>query len=575
MNSHGHDERLSAFYDGELPAVERAEVERLLSERPEMRAELAGMADLSQRLTELADEGIDFDLRAGVMEAIRARAGREKRDERREPEEADCNGQGTPVIEAATAAPLSSSLSPVGRGELNGTAGHSPSAMSHPPRPNDHGPRTTDASSAQPVTRRRWMPFVLMTCSLALLVAAILPLTMNPDHDIVAIHEPTDAPFPGAPEMVTAKAGPASADGAFVNLDGVAENSPALAMQSAVPSGSMGGSGAESNGPSALLQSIAQKRRLNPGELITQLVEVGGQAMLAEYQVVDVRRSFSQVEVLLRDKGIVPLEGGDERAESARAESDLNPTNVRVIVIDAEPNPLNEALDQFVASPENQEVMVTSLDSTSLLQEAQEFDDSKDALAKAAEMPLSPAPAAAPGAAAADTPADLPPRPEARASKMAPRSLTPDKKVVGGPSSPSMKFESPAPPSEITNDLVPKNSAAKGQLDSAAPPTVMGNSVVISNAAEVYPALEVAARNSYNSRQNTMNQGNRRSGSRAGVQDLVQQPASSVDVFSQNDQKFNQTPDLQYSQRSTNRMRQLAILILRPKPLSEPEQKSP
>ncbi len=95
MNSHGHDERLSAFYDGELPAVERAEVERLLSERPELRAELAGMTDLSQRLTELADDGIDFDLRAGVMEAIRARAGREKRDERREPEEADCNGQGT------------------------------------------------------------------------------------------------------------------------------------------------------------------------------------------------------------------------------------------------------------------------------------------------------------------------------------------------------------------------------------------------------------------------------------------------------------------------------------------------
>lgn len=574
MNSHGHDERLSAFYDGELPAVERAEVERLLSEHPELQAELAGMTDLSQRLTELADDGIDFDLRAGVMEAIRARAGREKRDERREPEEADCNCQGTPDIEAATAATLSSSLSPVGRGELNGTSGHSPSAMSHPPRPNDHGPRTTDASSAQPITRRRWMPFVLMTCSLALLVAAILPLTMNPDHDIVAIHEPTDAPFPGTPEMVTAKAGPASADGAFVNLDGVAENTPALAMQSAVPSGSMGGSGAESNGPSALLQSIAQKRRLNPGELITQLVEVGGQAMLAEYQVVDVRRSFSQVEVLLRNKGIVPLEGGDERAESTHAESDLNPENVRVIVIDAEPNPLNEALDQFVASPENQEVMVTSLDSTSLLQEAQEFDDSKDALAKAAEMPLPPAPAAAPGAAAVDARADLPDRPEVRASKMAPRSLTPDKNVAGGPS-PPMKLESPAIPSEVTNDLVLKNSAAKGQLDSAAPPTLMGNSVVISNAAEVYPALEVAARNSYNSRQNTMNQGNRRSGSRAGVQDLVQQPASPVDVFSQNDLNTSPAPDLQYSQRSTSRMRQLAILVLRPKPLSEPGQKTP
>jgi hypothetical protein len=420
------------------------------------------------------------------------------------------------------------------------------------------------------------MPFVLMTCSLALLVAAILPLTMSPDSDIIALNEPTDAPFPSTAGMVAAKAGPASADGAFVSLNGVAENSPALAMQSAVPSGSMGGSGNEPDGPSALLQSIAQKRRLNPGELITQLVEVGGQAMLAEYQVVDVRRSFSQVEVLLRNKGIVPLEGGDERAETADAKSKLNPENVRVIVIDAEPNPLNEALDQFVASPENQEVMVTSLDSATLLQEAQEFDDSKDALAKAGEMPLPPAPAAAPGAAASDAPADSPLRPEARASKMAPRSSTPDKKVAGGPS-PPMKLESPAIPPKATNDFAPKGSVAKEQpdIDSAVPPTVMGNSVVISNAAEVYPALEVAARNSYNSRQNTMNQGIRRSGSRAAVQDLVQQPASPVDVFSQNDQKFNQAPDLQYSQRSTNRMRQLAILVLRPKSLSEPGQKTP
>lgn len=556
MNSHGHDERLSAFYDGELPAVERAEVERLLTERPELRAELAGMTDLSQRLTELADDGIDFDLRAGVMEAIRARAGREP-----EAENDRSLGATAPVAEAATLTP-----SPGGRGELNGTSGHPPSAISHPPLTNDQRP-----STKAPITQRRWMPLVLMTCSLALLVAAILPLTMKPDQLLVAT---SDTPHSMAPVA----AATAATDGVFEQVDAGAENGPSVAMQAAAPAesdivGGFGGAVAAKESPSQLLQSLADKGRLNPGELITQLIEIGGQAMLAEYQVVDVRRSFSQVEVLLKDNGIVPLDSAVERGEVDSADTKNSPVEMQVIVVEAESTPLNVALDQFDAFPENEVVMVANLDSTTL-QEAQDPGPLKDALAKAGDLPL-PAPAAAPMAEAAGAS-----QPDVRASKMAPRSAMPEK-LMTEKMKPDMKSAAPAGavlPKSLANAGAPSASKKHESLDAAEPPVVMGNSIVLRNADEVYPALEVAARNSYNSYQNTPNQVagvNRRAGSRAAVQDLVQQPASPVDVFSQNGQNPSRTPDLQYNQRSMNRMRQLAILVLRPKPMAEPGSKAP
>ncbi len=364
------------------------------------------------------------------------------------------------------------------------------------------------------------MPLVLMTCSLALLVAAILPLTMKPDQLLVATN---DAPHSIAP--VTAAT--AATDGVFEQVDAGAENGPSVAMQAAAPAesdtvGGFGGAVAAKESPSQLLQSLADKGRLNPGELITQLIEVGGQAMLAEYQVVDVQRSFSQVEVLLKDNGIVPLDPAAERAEVDSADTKNSPVEMQVIVVEAESTPLNVALDQFDAFPENEVVMVANLDSTTL-QEAQDPGPLKDALAKAGDVPL-PAPAAAPMAEAAGVS-----QPDVRASKMAPRSAIPEKMKPG------MKPEAPAGavlPKSLANAGDPSASKKHESLDAAAPLAVMGNSIVLRNADEVYPALEVAARNSYNSYQNTANQVagvNRRAGSRAAVQELVQQrPAQSM-----------------------------------------------
>lgn len=411
-----------------------------------------------------------------------------------------------------------------------------------------------------------------MTCSLALLVAAILPLMMKSDMPLIASNDTaTDSPFAaeGTPAPMAA---PAMAKSAVVeSLDatnGIADNGPAAAMQAAPDAAVMGGLGGGGNSerdPSELLQSLAQKRRLNPGELIKQLVEVGGEAMLAEYQVVDVQRSFSQVEVLLKDNGIIPLGPDDERAESNGRDAKSGVEKMRVIVIDAEPTPLNEALDQFVASPENSEVMVTNLDSVALLQEAQEPESSKGGLAMRSAAPL-PAPAAIVGAPApTDDPAV---KEEALVSRIAPKSM------------PFKKAEDPAAaaPFPAPGDAAKFDTHAKSKAISDAPQQlVMGNSVTISNGDEVYPVLEVAAKNAYG-RQNVYNQGqglNRRAGSRAGVQDLVQQPASPVDVFAQNAQNGARAPDLQYAQRSMNRMRQLAILVLRPKPMTEPEKSTP
>ena len=413
------------------------------------------------------------------------------------------------------------------------------------------------------------MPLVLMTCSLALLVAAVLPLMMKSDMPLVASNDAAKD-FPFAPEgSLAPMSAPTMAKSAasFETTNGIADNGPAAAMQM-VPDAVMGGLGGGANAerdPSELLQSIAQKRRLNPGELIKQLVEVGGEAMLAEYQVVDVRRSFSQVEVLLKDNGIIPLGADDERAESDSPDTQPSIENMRVIVIDAEPTPLNVALDQFIASPENSEVMVTNLDSIALLQEATELESSKDGLAMRSAAPL-PAPAAI--ADAPEPPADQPAKEESLASRMAPK-VMPGKKAED----PAAALPSPGP-----RDVAKVDTQAKGKVIGDAPQQmVMGNSVLISNGDEVYPVLEVAAKNAYG-RQNAYNQiqgTNRRAGSRAGVQDLAQQPASPVDVFTQNGQNGGRAADLQYAQRSMNRMRQLAILVLRPKSMTEPEKKTP
>lgn len=517
MNSHGHDERLSAFYDGELPAVERAEVERLLAENPELQAELAGMSDLSQRLSDLADEGTDFDLRPGVMEAIRKSGGRREAGADKKP------GLQVPA----------------------GVSVDQPSSVIHPPH-----------------SGRRWMPLVLMVCSLGLLVAAILPLMPTTDS-LVAVNDPApegtisnvaSAVAPTEPEM---HAHPMAKSGEGIALKAETDHSNGLVVAMDLPAapgnadlGGIGGLAPPERDPSELLKSIAEKRRLNPGELIKQLVEVGGQAMLAEYQVVDVRRSFSQVEVLLKDKGIVPLEAEEKRADDGIRDAKSSLDNLRIIVVDSEPTPLNEVLVQFVASPENSEVMVTNLDSVALMEEVQELALGKDGLAMqgAADSPSGQAEEHdAPVAATDQRVDDAPPR----LSK-----TLPEEKAQN----PAAAIPLPAP---ITAEQVDQS---KGKILSK---MVIGNSVTIGNGDEVYPVLEEAAKNAYN-RQYSANPADSNTG-RAGkpgssnaytnAQSLAQRRASPVDLFSQN----------AYGQRSFNRMRQLAILVLKPKPVPEPQ----
>ncbi len=117
MTTPGPDERLSAYYDGELSAAERAEVERLLTERADLRSELGGLADLSQKLNELADDQPDFDLRPLLLKQIE--------NSRRSP---------LPLVSAPT-----------------------------------------------PIRRRAWMPLLLSTCSLMLLAAVMWPLLTTTD----------------------------------------------------------------------------------------------------------------------------------------------------------------------------------------------------------------------------------------------------------------------------------------------------------------------------------------------------------------------------------------------------------
>ena len=128
MTTHGPDDRLSAFYDGELSAAERAEVERLLNERLDLQAELNGLSDLSQRLSELADEVPEFDLRPQLLQQI-----------------ANTRRLASPTLAS------------------NPSGG-----------------------------RRRWMPLLLTACSLSLLVAALLPLLTKTDQSsMVAMNAET------------------------------------------------------------------------------------------------------------------------------------------------------------------------------------------------------------------------------------------------------------------------------------------------------------------------------------------------------------------------------------------------
>ncbi len=293
MTAHSPDDRLSAFYDGELSAVERAEVERLVTAQPGLRAELSMLTGLSQQLSDLADDLPEIDLRPRVMQRIAAIR---------------------PVI-----------------------------------------------SSSDAPSRRRWMPLMLMVSSLALLVAAVWPLLpdLSPP-DLIVDHGPRSMTIEDlAKSMKDASVVPAvSAD--FPGESFASNDSPVMASMAAPDGAGFGGAmeaiadtseNIDGTGPSELLARIERRRDLKPGDIVSQMVEGGDVPMIAEYTVVDVRRSARDVEFLLEKHSIVPLLApdrrehsesttGSERQAALPAPSEM----IKVYLVEAETGSLNTAM---------------------------------------------------------------------------------------------------------------------------------------------------------------------------------------------------------------------------------------
>jgi hypothetical protein len=70
MNGTPSNERLSAWLDDELPLDERAEVEKLLAESPELRQEVDELRRLSERLKGLPAESAPAELQPAIMRSI-------------------------------------------------------------------------------------------------------------------------------------------------------------------------------------------------------------------------------------------------------------------------------------------------------------------------------------------------------------------------------------------------------------------------------------------------------------------------------------------------------------------------
>lgn len=70
MSKHLSDERLSAYFDGEVTPEERAEIERLLDGSEEVKQELAEYRLLSKLLKELPRETVSQDLSVTVVQAV-------------------------------------------------------------------------------------------------------------------------------------------------------------------------------------------------------------------------------------------------------------------------------------------------------------------------------------------------------------------------------------------------------------------------------------------------------------------------------------------------------------------------
>ena len=433
MTTPGPDERLSAYFDGELSAAERAEVERLLTERSDLQNELNGLADLSLRLNDLAEELPDFDLRSRVMAQI------------------DRTRRSTPPMPVRTSPP----------------------------------------------TRQSWMPLFLSVCSLALLAAVIWPLLLTSgnmpqlaQHDAAgyklsqATHSAVNAPISSqgsqlAPnELGIVMTTDRSLDEASLSPEAV--NSTAALSVS--PDG---------KGPSVILAQIERSRGLKAGEIVSRMIQSGDTPMLAEYTVVDVRRSAQDVEVLLKEHGIQPLttlasdsrNAGQPATVTADTESPL-----RVYLLDAETVSLNTAITECKGL---QEVVATKVESYNISPQVESiFTGERAPGAPSFFAQDSIAPTAPTGRFHESLDGSQPAFPAKSTGPAARRSPVRGKMDAYSVTEPS---ESPpadakAPAVTVEQSRWPLSTSSVNSL----PANIAGNSLVVENGVEVYAELQNA-----------------------------------------------------------------------------------
>lgn len=106
------------------------------------------------------------------------------------------------------------------------------------------------------------------------------------------------------------------------------------------------------------LPSFAPGKEVDSGELISHLTSVGGEAVLVQYTVVDVRRARGEMEVLLTRHGIrtlPPLEEGEAKSRDLLKDG-VDPQTV-AIYVEASGDQLMAALDEFKTVPTSVEAI--------------------------------------------------------------------------------------------------------------------------------------------------------------------------------------------------------------------------
>lgn len=215
------------------------------------------------------------------------------------------------------------------------------------------------------------------------------------------------------------------------------------------------------------LPSFAPGKEVDPGELISHLASVGGEAVLVQYTVIDVRRARGEMEVLLTRHGIRTLPTLEEAETKTRDLSggEGEPQTV-AIYVEAAGDQLMAALDEFKTVPTSVEAIepkgfVKKGDRTARLSSRGQAE---------AEMP-----AAAP--TGPTSPSDVPPPPAPAPARVPGPGSAPASSVPAVPPAP----QAPAPISAAAPGQPPAPVATPARV--ADSPAVMSDSAVNSPAA--------------------------------------------------------------------------------------------